>query len=302
MADGFIRRSMIGNPTSHLVEMRQRPVGLKSAPPRGVLHSATADASRARHVRYHPSPDLAQYVEHYWSVAWDYRGVDPERVEILPHPSVHMTFERRSGARIRGVTRGKFSRLLKDRGGAFGVKFTPGGFHPFLGAPVSRITDTTAALADVFGDDGVALARAVRARRTDPSRIAVVEEFLRRQRPEPDDNIVRVAELVYAVAKDRSILKVEDLAARFGTNTRTLQRLFANYVGVTPKWVIQRYRLHEAAEQLASGVVEQAALALGLGYADQAHFVHDFRAVVGQSPAAYATRATSVVPPKSTSA
>jgi AraC-like DNA-binding protein len=93
--------------------------------------------------------------------------------------------------------------------------------------------------------------------------------------------------MVYATAKDRSILKVEDLAARYSQNTRTLQRLFARYVGVSPKWVIQRYRLHEAAQRLASGDVKQTELALKLGYADQAHFVRDFKAVVGKSPGAY---------------
>jgi AraC-like DNA-binding protein len=71
--------------------------------------------------------------------------------------------------------------------------------------------------------------------------------------------------------------------------TRTLQRLFATYVGVSPKWVIQRYRLHEAAEQLAADPsINQASLAAELGYSDQAHFVRDFKRIVGMTPAAYA--------------
>jgi AraC-like DNA-binding protein len=260
----------------------------KTAPPRGVLRTAMADPARTRHVRYHPSPDLESYVEHYWSVEWDFRGVPSERVEILPHPSVHLIFQRHVGARIMGVARGKFSRLLSGEGGIFAVKFTPGGFYPFLRAPISTITDRIANVRDVFGDDGVAVARSILTTGADESRIAIVEAFLRR-RLERDDDAVRVADLVYAVAKDRTIVKVDDLAARCGANTRALQRLFAKYVGVSPKWVIQRYRLHEAAEQLAAGGdVKQAALGLGLGYSDQAHFVRDFKAVVGTSPAAYA--------------
>ncbi len=94
------------------------------------------------------------------------------------------------------------------------------------------------------------------------------------------------------MAEDRGIVKVEDLVDRYGVNKRTLQRLFAKYVGVSPKWVIQRYRLHEAAEQLAAGAaISQSELALNLGYSDQAHFVRDFKMVVGTSPAAYARRA-----------
>lgn len=264
----------------------------KTDPPRGILKTDVADRQRYRHERYHPSPDLDPYVEHYWVVEWDLRGQAPERAETLPHPSVHMVFERDGRSRIRGASRAKFSRLLEDKGGVFAVKFTPGGFYPFVGVPVSRFSDTTASLHDVFGAEGNDLDRAVLAESTDLSRINVVEDFLRARQPEPDENVLRITEIVYAVANERGILKVQDLVDRYGLNKRTLQRLFARYVGVSPKWVIQRYRLHEAAEQLAAGApVSQAAIALNLGYSDQAHFVRDFKAMVGVSPAAYARAA-----------
>jgi AraC-like DNA-binding protein len=264
----------------------------KTDPPRGILKTAVADRHRYRHERYHPSPDLDPYVEHYWAVEWDLRGQSPERVETLPHPSVHMIFERDGRSRIRGAARAKFSGLLEDKGGVFAVKFTPGGFYPFVGVPVSRFSDTTAPLHDVFGAEGEDLDRQVLAESADLSRISVIEDFLRTRQPEPDENVPLVTEIVYAVAKERGILKVQDLVERYGLNKRPLQRLFAKYVGVSPKWVIQRYRLHEAAEQLgAGGAVSQADLALHLGYSDQAHFVRDFKAMVGVSPVAYARAA-----------
>ncbi|HEX6053056.1 MAG TPA: helix-turn-helix domain-containing protein [Gemmatimonadaceae bacterium] len=274
--------------------MRQRALRMirrKIAPSRGVLRTATADSTRTRHVRYHPSAALAPWVEHYWSVEWDYGGAAPERVEILPHPSVHLIFQRGvgAGARVMGVARGKVTRVLRGTGGIFAVKFTPGGFYPLLRAPISTLTDSIANVRDVLGSEGVALARAVLAARTDPARAMIVERFLgQRLAHENSDDVVRFAGLVYSVVNDRTILKVEDLVARSGEKRRTLERRFAKYVGVSPKWVIQRYRLHEAAEQLASANgVSQVALALRLGYSDQAHFVRDFKAVVGKSPAAY---------------
>jgi AraC-like DNA-binding protein len=109
--------------------------------------------------------------------------------------------------------------------------------------------------------------------------------------PQQDENATLVAAIASTIAADRGILTVDDVAHRFGLNPRKLQRLFAQYVGVNPKWVIQRYRLHEAAEQLARGPANQATLVLELGYADQAHFVQDFKATTGTSPAAYARRA-----------
>src|SRR5262245_39833211 len=260
----------------------------KAEPARGVLKTAVVEPRGLRHERFHCSTDLDPWVEHFWVVEWDFSGGPPQRVETLPHPSVHMIFQD-GMSRISGIARAKFVRMLEGRSGVFAVKFRPGGFYPFARFPVSRLSDKTVELAEVFGSEGEKLDRAVLAERTDEGRIGIIETFLRDRRPSPDENVTLLSEIVYAVARERGILKVEDLVERYGINKRTLQRLFAKYVGVSPKWVIQRYRLHEAAEQLKAGTTfSQAALALSLGYTDQAHFVRDFKATVGTSPAAYA--------------
>lgn len=261
----------------------------KTDPPRGVLTTAIADKGRFRHARYHPSPDLAPYIEHFWAVQWDLRGQPAERTETLPHPSVHMIFERNVGGRVAGIAHGKFSRQLEGEGSVFATKFTPGGFHPFLGASLTTLTDRVVSLSEVFGTDAAPLQHDVLSAEDDAQRIAIVEAFLRGRSPHADENVLRISQIVYSVARDRTILKVEDLVDRCTLSKRTLQRLFAKYVGVSPKWVIQRYRLHEAAEQLAGDAdVAQSTLALNLGYSDQAHFIRDFKAVVGTSPASYA--------------
>jgi AraC-like DNA-binding protein len=88
---------------------------------------------------------------------------------------------------------------------------------------------------------------------------------------------------------DRSISRVDDVTERFNLGPRTLQRLFQRYVGVSPKWVLRRYRLHEAAAALARDQDRPwAEVAAGLGYFDQSHFIRDFTAAIGMTPVAYA--------------
>ena len=265
----------------------------KAAPPRGLLQTPTPDGGRFKHARYHPSPDLAPFVEHFWSVRWDLTGLPPYRAETLPHPSVHLIFDQGAGARVAGVAKGRFVRTLEGRGGVWAAKFRPGGFAPFVARSIDRFTDAVRPIGSIWGDRGEDLARSVAAAEDDDRRMGVVEEFLRGFRPElmPDASLATT--ITEAIATDRTVLSVNDLTHRYGINLRRLQRLFARYVGVNPKWVIQRYRLHEAAERLVQGNASQAALALELGYADQAHFVKDFRAAVGTSPAAYARRAAA---------
>ena len=82
---------------------------------------------------------------------------------------------------------------------------------------------------------------------------------------------------------------VAQLAARHAVSPRTLQRAFADHVGVGPKWVLKRYRMHVAAERIAAGEVgDGVSLALDLGYFDQSHFIRDFTAQIGRAPGAYA--------------
>ena len=68
-------------------------------------------------------------------------------------------------------------------------------------------------------------------------------------------------------------------------------------MGVSPKWVMRRARLHEAAERADSGeVVDWAALAADLGYADQAHLTRDFTATIGVAADPLRRRAAGSLP------
>jgi AraC-like DNA-binding protein len=275
-----------------LEETRHAMTRRQTDPPRGVLKMDAADATRLRHERFLSSDDMAPYVDHYWVVEWDFRGRAPHRAETLPHPNVHMVFEASGRSRIGGPATAKFSRVLDGQGAVFAVKFAPAGFQAFARGPVARFANRIVTLRHVFGREADALVDAIDAAGNDAARIAIVERFLRARRPNPDEHVQQLNRIVATVAADRDILRVDDLVDRFGLNKRMLQRLFARYVGVSPKWIIQRYRLHEAAERLAQdGTHGHASLALQLGYSDQAHFVRDFKAIVGVSPAAYARAA-----------
>ena len=97
--------------------------------------------------------------------------------------------------------------------------------------------------------------------------------------------------IVDEIAENREIVSVEQVVERWRFGKRTLQQLFNSYVGVGPKWVINRYRLHEAVERLQEGAnINFSELAMELGYFDQAHFIRDFRKLVGCTPAAYTRR------------
>ncbi|HEV8694728.1 MAG TPA: helix-turn-helix domain-containing protein [Lysobacter sp.] len=251
---------------------------LKHSPGPGVFH----------HARVPPSPALSWFVQHFWIVRWDLRGHPPQVRETLPHPNVHLVLEP-GRSRINGAHSRRFTRMLEEQGGVLGVKFRPGGFHPFFQRPVSGLRDRSLLPRTVFGATVDSLEAAVFAQQTDEQSIALVEAFLHEHMPAEDPVVVQVGEIVDGIVHDRAVTSVEQLVQRWGLEKRRLQRLFSEYVGVSPKWVINRYRLHEAVERLAEGgTVDWVQLALELGYFDQAHFIRDFKKLVGRPPGEYA--------------
>jgi AraC-like DNA-binding protein len=255
--------------------------------PRGVLHRRLEHGG-FRHERRAPSPALADLIEHYWYVSWDLLGLPAQQQETLPHPNVQCVVEPGSTG-IYGVHTGRFVRMLEGKGRVFGIKFKVGGFFPFYGAPVSELMDRSLALSRIFGDDAVRFESEVFAAHDMDAMSSAAERLLMSHLPTDDANVARVSAMVADIAADRSITSVDTLVAKTGLSKRALQRLFNQYVGIGPKWVINRYRIHEAVAQLQTGApISWTELALELGYFDQAHFIRDFRKLVGRSPAEYA--------------
>jgi AraC-like DNA-binding protein len=255
---------------------------------KGILHPQEQARHRTLN-RLAAGPGVGRFVEWYWAVEWDLQK--PYLAEVLPYPSVNVTFEQPGGAFVNGVCTRKFQRELVGRGRVFGIKFWAGGFGAATGLDVASFRDQILPLPDLFADAD-RLADLVFAEDSDVRRRAVVEAYLCDHLVATDPQYELVREIVAAMAEDRSVTRVDQVTERFDIPIRRLQRLFRRYVGVGPKWVLRRYRLHDGAELLARGeVAELTDLAIALGYFDQAHFSREFKDQIGLTPAEYAARA-----------
>jgi AraC-like DNA-binding protein len=238
--------------------------------------------------RFAPAADLSSLVERHWLVSWELPPSREASVTLLPHPCVNLVLDRGRLA-VAGVGRSRFSYRYRGAGRVFGVKFRPGAFAPFLGRALSEITGTTLPAEQLWGPDATIVASRMAAASAVEQLVVLVEGFLRERWPAPDPQVDIVGRIVAAMLHDGSIRRVDDVTERFDLSPRTLQRLFQRYVGVSPKWVLRRYRLHEAAAALAR---EQhrpwAEVAAELGYFDQSHFIRDSTAAIGVTPVAYA--------------
>lgn len=257
---------------------------------RGILNAA-AGRGKFDLSRYEPGPQLKPFIEHYWIVRYDLNPETLHTQTVLSYPNVHLAFEHDNGGRralLYGIPKQPFVRELQAAGRVLGVKFRVGGFYPFWQRNVSLLTGATIPASELFGSDTEWWTNTILDAGDDVGMVRQAEIALSTLLARRDSLAEMTARIVQETMNDRSITKVEQISELTGLSIRQLQRLFRKYVGVTPKWVIKRFRLQEAAERLENDEKAQwAELATELGYFDQAHFIKDFKSVLGQSPAAY---------------
>ena len=170
-----------------------------------------------------------------------------------------------------------------------GVRVAPGGAPALVGMPQAELLNLTPAASDVCRPLAAWLEH-VRDVAASPAEAAglVCDGLVRLARPESIDP--RVSHAVHLASRPGA--DVDGLARVAGVTRRQLQRLFARHVGLAPRTLLRIRRLQRALALLerrerAGSPRPGTDAALGGGYADQAHFVRDFRAFTGGTPTAH---------------
>ncbi len=86
-------------------------------------------------------------------------------------------------------------------------------------------------------------------------------------------------------ANGNSVVKC--LANDNNISIRTLQKIFLNHVGLTPKEYSRMYRFGEVIRAVNANKFSWRYAVEHLGFYDQAHFLNDFKSITGLSPSDY---------------
>ena len=242
---------------------------------------------------------LGHWVENYWSLEWDLADGATYDSATLPHPACHLSVERgpaRPGVGadrvvVSGVVTRRFDVGITGRGSVVAAKFRPGGLAAFSGRGVRAIRDTVAPASGFLPPPVVGRLAGLDESAPIEDRVAAMEVALLEVTPAADPRYDQLLGIIADTLSDRSVSRVAQMEHRHHLSTRSLERLFDHYVGVSPKWVLSRYRLHDAVTDLDAGYDGPlAALAASLGWYDEAHFNRDFAATVGTTPGQYRVR------------
>ncbi|HMA40235.1 MAG TPA: AraC family transcriptional regulator [Gemmatimonadales bacterium] len=252
------------------------------------------DDAAPRFARRPPSPDLAPWIVCYWSLG----ATDAPRFNsrILPDGSNDLIVD--LSGKTRSFVVGAMPQAevvtLQGHVDLLGVRFRPGGALPFLHHPLDELTGREVELDALWGRAAGSLADALA---TEPpaGRIGRLERALRGALERRwEESLVTRAVACY----DRAFgaISVRQVASALGVGERRLERAFARCVGLSPKRLARVLRFLRTVRHIGRTRLAGAPLALEAGYADQSHFIREFKTLAGVTPTQFAAeRRTGVV-------
>lgn len=188
---------------------------------------------------------------------------------------------------------GQFTRFKdifsEQEAGLLGVVFHPFASNALFGIPAHHFTHLSVGLTDIDSglyDIGMRIASA----NTLKQRLMLIEDFiLCRMRKLNQRHFALVKKSVEILGKNNSEADISKVAGSLFVGERQFERLFKDYVGLTPMRFAGISRFHKALGLFGSSL-NLTAIALESGYYDQAHFIREFKNIAGEKPSALRKR------------
>jgi AraC-like DNA-binding protein len=250
-----------------------------------------------------PHPDLLPFVEHYWSVSVNPGEVVDLSVNVYVDARADLIFNF-GDPYMRGVVGRRpvtcsVSNLdaqrnvpitIVQRGevATIGVRFRTGGLSPFVLEPVSRFTNRTPGIKEVFGESAARMEASLSERRSDmDGQKEQLDSFLL-DRMRLDAAYATFSGVMAEIETNGGLEPVGEVSRRASISPRNLGRMFDRYLGFSPKSLARIVRFQRALRILMNDTkTSLGTVSAECGYFDQSHFVKDFRRFTGGVPRGY---------------
>ena len=179
--------------------------------------------------------------------------------------------------------------VAKGNIGLLIVVFYPYGVHTLLRMPAYQLADKWIDTKDIWGNNAAVLQEKVLAATTAHQKINLVEDFLRSKLGNYTQQERLIQKGITTIYANNGHIAVEKLSQQLEISKRSLERLFRETIGITPKHFTNIIRLQHSLRLLRnkSAAENITGVAYECGYYDQSHFIREFRNMVGITPRQY---------------
>ncbi len=167
------------------------------------------------------------------------------------------------------------------------LTLTPLGWTRLVGEPATAFAGRAAPMSATLGPECDALLPELR-RASDAHALDLLDAFFMARLTSTAAD-ARVAE-AHALLSDPQVRTVDDWSGRLGIGERQLERVCDRHFGLSPKRLLRRERLLRTLEEVRRVPPSAWLEAIGDAYADQPHFVREFRWFMHMTPGAWLRR------------
>jgi len=247
---------------------------------------------------FYPSDSLNRYIKYYWTCAHD-----GDALEVMyPTGCVEFCIDITGGDTIRhrgdrSMTVPRLEVLghwtipttatIKKGNTCLITRFHPYAGYLFFPNPVADFTNGSIDLYDILSRESIRFYNRLMEQPSLEQKVKVLEAFLtdRLLKARQDQKKMRLVEgLCNSISRNSESFDLNRLAAEFGFSERYIQKLFLNYVGITPKSFFSVQRFNKSLGLVRSANMSLTNIAYECGYYDQAHFIKEFKSYTGLTP------------------
>lgn len=166
----------------------------------------------------------------------------------------------------------------------FAIRFKPEGIYNLFGLPSSMFLDSYEDMSMVLGKDFHDFCNNLKETNTVDQMVGQTERYLFKTLAKQcnDLNYVnRAAELI----RNEQGIRIKKIADELSISQRQLEREFKAKIGISPKHYLRITRINEVIRLLHENHhLSLTSVAYHCGFADQAHFINEFKKITGEIP------------------
>lgn len=251
--------------------------------------------------RIPPSSNLKKIVKWYWHISS--RGPLHTTHDEFMHPDGSLGLVFNWGDELE-LNHGRYpqsavidsvnahSKQLRLAGNVemFGVLFYPGGAYPIFGVPISVLSESSLTTYRFRGSPLVQLHEQLYNQPTFEGKAALMETWLIQRLQEPALLSPLIQPSLKLIQRFDGQIPIKRVAEEGNVTLRHLERLYKEQVGLSPKKIARLFRVRRARAALKQPELQASHITYTCGFFDQAHFIREFKAVVGMTPGLYRAR------------
>ncbi|NBC83711.1 MAG: helix-turn-helix domain-containing protein [Bacteroidetes bacterium] len=252
---------------------------------------------------YKPAPAVDKYIQSYWTGEFNRNREQHFVQSILPNGYIeliiHIThyhcalttdqleWKNSPDFTIIGMYTKPYEVHFKELVKVFGIRFYPEGISNIFGISPSEFLATYEDSTSVLGKKFKDFCSRIRDAATIQDRVNMANQFMLKKLNDFQKHFDYTQKAMELIRQYNGMLNLNILNEYIPISARQLQREFKKRYGITTKEYIRLARFNAIQKYMQAGHTSLTQAGYELGFADQSHFIREFRNFAGAPPRAF---------------